>query len=103
MKKHLHKNHKVCAKSNMIENKAYQDGNSKDIFRPGHEFSDSIKATSIPPDNSESISSENLLRRSVMVGGGNNVTQISNEHNREQAIYNRDLVKLCKMIRLHFK
>ena len=28
---------------------------------------------------------------------------MSNEANREQAIYNRDLVKLCKMIRLHFK
>ena len=102
MKRHIHKHHKAHAKSNMIENKAYQDENSKDIFRPGHEFSDSIKATSIPPENSESISSENLLRRSVMVGG-NNVTQISNENNREQAIYNRDLVKLCKMIRLHFK
>ena len=78
MKKQMHKHHKAHAKSNMIENKAYQEEHSKGIFRPAHEFSDSIKATSIPPDNSESISSENLLRRSVMVGG-NNVTQMSNE------------------------
>ena len=82
-KHHIHKHHKAHAKSNnMIESKGYQDENSKGIFRPGHEFSDSIKATSIPPDNSESISSENLLRRSVMIGA-NNVTQISNEQNKE--------------------
>ena len=35
--------------------------------------------------------------------GAQNVTQMSNDVNREQAIYNRDLVKLCKMIRIHFK
>ena len=70
MKRHLHRHHKAHAKSNM-ENKAYEDEESRGIFRQGHEFSDSIKATSIPPDNSESLSSENILRRSVMVGGQN--------------------------------
>ena len=104
LKRHMHRHHKAHAKSNMIGDKVYQDESSHaSAFRSaGHEFSHSIKATSIPNDNSESISSENLLRKSVIVGG-QNVTQMSNDVNREQAIYNRDLVKLCKMIRMHFK
>lgn len=79
MKRTIHKQQKGHAKSGI----AGQGDDSQGIFRAGHEFSDSIRATSIPPDNSESLSSENILRRSAMVGQGQNVTQMSNEANRE--------------------
>ena len=60
----MHKHHRGHAKSSL----AGQEDESQGIFRAGHEFSDSIRATSIPPDNSESLSSENILRRSAMMG-----------------------------------